>query len=53
MPGLSEEYFKPWNSNWIELFTREDIVGNNALLHTALTYHHVTGGVWRMMDSTS
>ena len=51
MPDPSN--FKAWNSNRIELLTREYIVGDNVLLHTALFHHHVTGGVWRMMDNTS
>ena len=53
MTDPSKEYFKPRNSNLIELLTREDIVGDNALLHTALSHHHVTGDVWKTMDNTS
>ena len=53
MPDPSKENVKPWKSNWIELLTREYIFGDNVLLHTALFHHHVTGGVWRMMDNTS
>ena len=30
MPDFSKEYPKSWNSNWIELLAREDIVGDNA-----------------------
>ena len=33
MPDASKENFKLWNSNWIELLTREYIVGDNMLLH--------------------
>ena len=53
MPDPSMENFKPWKSNWIELLTREYIVGDNVLLHTAFFHHHVTGGVWRMMKLPS
>ena len=37
MPDPSKENFKPRNSNWIELLTREYIVGDKVLLHTALS----------------
>ena len=37
----------------IKLNYLPDIAENNAFLHTALSHHYVTGGVWRMMDNTS